>query len=986
MSVTERDIGVPIEFLDLPRLQALGRSLAADLSPVRPRSVLWSGPEHLRRLKRHEQLLGTVYRSVAGDVHRGATVSSSSEWLLDNFHLIANELRSVRRDLPRGYYRRLPKVMSGQFRGEARIDVLAAELVAHSDGRLDAERLRAFLLAFQSVGALTIGELWAWPSVVKAALVRHIAGLSEAIRRTRDAHAQAEAYLAGFARPIPGTAPLSFIVRLLQGLREYGPQAAAAREYLDGWLSFNGLTPEDAIRVEGQHEAADTASMANSITSLRFCTTLDWSRFFESVSQVEQVLQRDPAGVYARMDFASRDLYRQAVEQLADGTGEGQLHTALQSVDVARRGTVRSDDRRAIHVGYYLIGAGRPLLEQAIDHHPPFRSWLRRVAASYSTAFYLGPIGLVTALTVAAALGYAMANGARLRSLWWVSVLALIPASELATAVVQRLIARLITPRRLPRLDLEAGVPETARTMVIVPTLFANVRAVEELLAHLEVQALGNQDPSLHFAILSDFADADAPQRPGDDDILQAATEGVRLLNARRGGPTNRFFLFHRERRWNEKEGLWMGWERKRGKIEEFNRLLRGDAHTSFTHVVGDRAILPRVRYCITLDTDTRLPRDAAKSLIGIALHPLNQPRIDAGLGRVTEGYGILQPRVSVTMASAAGSLFARVYAGHTGVDPYTTAVSDTYQDLFGEGSFAGKGLYHVDAFKATLDGRVPENALLSHDLFESLHARAALVTDVELVDDYPSTVLAHVRRQRRWVRGDWQILLWLFPYVPTVKGIERNRLPLISRWKIFDNLRRSLAAPGLLALLVAGWTALPGHPLVWTLGALAVICAPLLLTVGRLVTAPWPRGPLVVFLRQLAEDVETAFAQSALTSILLAYHAWEMMHAIILTLIRLVFTQRRLLEWETAASAAARATGIVGGANLRTFIVGMASSQLIALSVLIVVLGTSPAIAQLCAAPFLMGWLLAPEVAYWLSKPVVPRQWTWTRDRKSVV
>ena len=249
-------------------------------------------------------------------------------------------------------------------------------------------------------------------------------------------------------------------------------------------------------------------------------------------------------------------------------------------------------------------------------------------------------------------------------------------------------------------------------------------------------------------------------------------------------------------RLWNASEGRWIGWERKRGKIDEFVRLLRGAADTSFVERVGDLSVLPKITYCITLDSDTRLPRDAAKALIGIAMHPLNQPRVDARSRLVTEGYGIIQPRVSVTMASAAGSVFARVYAGHTGVDPYTTAVSDVYQDLFGEGIYTGKGLFHVDAFHATLEGRVPENALLSHDLFEGLYARAALATDVEVVDDYPPTVLAHARRQRRWVRGDWQVLLWLFPFVPSRRGIERNPLSIISRWKILDNLRRSLVPP----------------------------------------------------------------------------------------------------------------------------------------------------------------------------------------------
>ena len=347
--------------------------------------------------------------------------------------------------------------------------------------------------------------------------------------------------------------------------------------------------------------------------------------------------------------------------------------------------------------------------------------------------------------------------------------------------------------------------------MVVVPTLLTSVAGVAELLEHMEVLALGNVDPRIHFAILGDFADAPAAELPTDAEILDAARAGIQDLNARLGqGRTDRFHLFHRVRQWNPGEGAWIGWERKRGKLEEFNRLLRGAKDTSFRVHVGDPEVLPSVRYCITLDSDTRLPLHAARKLIGIIAHPLNRPHFDPRLRRVTEGYGILQPRVSVTMASAAGSLFARVYAGHTGVDPYTTAVSDTYQDLFREGIFTGKGLYDVDAFVAALEGRVPENALLSHDLFEGLHARAALVTDVEVVDDYPASVLAHARRQHRWARGDWQILFWLFPWVPTREGLERNRLPVISRWKIFDNLRRTLVAPATVAALALAWLVLP--------------------------------------------------------------------------------------------------------------------------------------------------------------------------------
>ena len=557
---------------------------------------------------------------------------------------------------------------------------------------------------------------------------------------------------------------------------------------------------------------------------------------------------------------------------------------------------------------------------------------------AHPTLVYLAPIAIMTAVLVVGIAAYARSEGAAAATLTALVALVLIPTADIAIALAQRIVAWAIPPRRLARLDFTDGVPDDARTMVVVPTLLASTDAVAALLEHVEVLALGNLDPRIHFAILSDFTDADARDLPGDPPILAAARAGIERLNLRFGHQhADRFFLFHRARRWNARERAWMGWERKRGKIEEFNRLLRGASDTGFSVQVGEVAILPSVRYCITLDTDTRLPRDAAKALVGIIAHPLNRPRFDARVGRVTEGYGILQPRVSVTMASAAGSLFARTYAGHTGVDPYTTAVSDVYQDLFDEGIFTGKGLYDVDAFAAALDGRVPEDALLSHDLFEGLYARTALVTDVEVVDDYPSSVLAHARRQHRWVRGDWQILWWLFPFVPSRTGLQRNRLPLASRWKILDNLRRSLTAPATVALLLLGWTVLPGSPVVWTAIGLAAIALPVALRLLQLLRGPAPLESGRAFLRATREDLQIDIARVSLQLVFLANHAYEMLHAITVTLVRLGITQHRLLEWETAAASAHRG----GPPRLTVFAKEMIASPLIAVGGLVLVLSS---------------------------------------------
>ncbi len=964
------------ELLSPEGLEECAKALAAGFT-LAPASRI-GGRNVLPRLEGNIRALSAAYRSLADDVHRGVTVPPAAEWLLDNFHLVEAEARAVRHDLPVRYYRKLPKLAAREFSGMARIHAMAIELIRHGDGRLDAERLARFVLAFQTVAPLTIGELWAWPSMLKLALLENLRLLTDGIIAGRTARLEADAALARLAKgdppgSLPDPLPNAFVAQLRQRMREYDPRVSSLGAAVEQALAAGGTTPEDAVRSEHQRQATDQVSTGNIVTSLRLCATLDWSRFVEQVSPVEEVLRRDPAGVYPRMDFASRDRYRHAVEELAEPTGEAQVRVALRTVASARLAAeLKGVGDRTAHVGHHLIGPGRRGLEIDVAYRPRLVKRLRRWAFAHAAGAYLGGIGLLTGAGVLGAYAYADAAGGAVMATI-AALLALLPASELALLIIQRIVATLVPPRRLPRLDFGKGIPESARTMVVVPEFLGSVEEVERLLAHLEVQALGNLDPKIHFAVLSDFKDAATLSIAGEDEILAAAVAGIEALNRRHVSDGNdRFYLFHRVRQWNPKEGVFMGWERKRGKIEEFNRLLRSATDTSFSVKVGDLSVLPLVRYVLTLDADTQLPRGAARTLIGIISHPLNSPVVDAALRRVTEGYGILQPRVSVNIASAAGSLFARVYSGHTGVDPYTTAVSDTYQDLFGEGSFTGKGLYDVDAFQATVGWRVPENALLSHDLFEGLYARTALVSDVEVVDDYPTNVLAHARRQNRWVRGDWQILAWLFPLVPTPQGLVRNRLPLISQWKILDNLRRSLVAPSLLAFFAAAWTLLPGRPLVWTLGGLALVAFPFAAALFHLLERRPAHEPARVHLRGAVEDLSATFAQALLTLVFLPFRAWEMVHAIAVTLVRLGITKRRLLEWETAAAQGARASGFLRQ-GVRPFFTEMAASPIAALGLLALTAAARPGALPL-ALPFLALWAVAPAFAYRLSRPTVPR------------
>jgi cyclic beta-1,2-glucan synthetase len=967
------------ELLSIERLEeralALAASFTIDPSPRRRARDIFP------RFDDNARVLLGAYRTLADDVRNGRFVTAAAEWLLDNFHLVSSEIRDIHQHLPGAYYRQLPTLASREQARHTRIYAMAVELVRHSDSRIDRQQLVVFINSYQRVAPLTIGELWAWPSMLKLALIENLRRLATQTLEARRARLAADEYVArsedasDAAHPLPSTHDVTFIVQVLHRVREYGVQLSSIHTVVEEHLASQQTTAEAAIRDEHQHQAANQVSVANAITSLRFCSALDWRQYVESVSLVEQVLQRDPAGAYGRMDFLSRDRQRQAVEELAAPSGDAQVRVALRAVESARQAVASgSHDDQAAHVGYHLIDHGRRGLEADVAYRPPLGKRLRRLVFAHTTLVYLAPIAIMTALLLAAGAASLRHEGASTRTVFVTLLLLLIPAADIVIGLAHRVITWGFPPRRLSRFDFSDRVqriPNDARTMVVVPTLLTSVEFVAGLLEHMEVLALGNLDPCIHFAILSDFADAASQDLPEDAAILSAARAGVEDLN-RRFGPehADRFFLCHRARRWNAREHAWMGWERKRGKLEEFNRLLRGATDTGFTVMVGELAVLPSVRYCITLDTDTRLPRNAAKELVGIIAHPLNRPRFDAGLGRVTRGYGILQPRVSVTMASAAGSLFARTYAGHTGVDPYTTAVSDVYQDLFNEGIFTGKGLYDVDAFTASLEGRVPENALLSHDLFEGLYARTALVSDVEVVDDYPSSVLAHARRQHRWVRGDWQILLWLFPFVPSPTGLRRNRLPLISRWKILDNLRRSLMAPATIAVLLLGWTVLPGSPVAWTAIALAAAFLPVFLRLFQLLGGPTALESGPAFLRTTIDDLKTDAVRVSLQLAFLANQAYEMLDAIIVTLVRLAITKHRLLEWETAAASAHRA----GPPRLRVFVKEMIASPLVAAGSLALVLLVRPH-ALPVALPVLALWAAAPLIAYALSRPVPTRR-----------
>jgi cyclic beta-1,2-glucan synthetase len=970
VEVPEAPPTTPPELFSQDQLERHAAALAAHsrLAPERSR-----GKPLLPRLDDAADELDAAYTFLS-EASRDDVPVGSEDWLRDNHHVVQDQVREIRQDLPRKYYNELPKLADGEFAGNPRVYIVARELIAHTAGRFDLQTLIDFAVAYQRVAPLTIGEIWAIPIMLRLALVEELRRLAAdvvAARRGRD-RARTWGLLLGNAREpervidemlgdearASGRLTPSFVVELLHWLRDQPSSMAPAWSALQSAVESQGGSPEEMLRAEHQREATDQLAIGNIVTSMRLLSSIDWPLFFERVSLVEQILRGDPANAYAQMDFPTRDRYRHSVEQLARGAKVPEQKVAEKAVAMARAELEASPGHdRAHHVGYYLISRGRFQLEREVGYPPTLRERVARFVYGHPALGYLSTIGVSTGLAVASFVAYAHRHGGSTTDLWIVALVSLLPVSELAISVINLIVTSQVAPRPLPKLDMRNGIPPRDRTFVVVPAIVDSEARLITLLDELEVRFFANRDAHLHFALLSDFADANSQTLPEDEGLIEMARRRIDDLNARHG--SDRFYLFHRRREWNPGEGKWMGHERKRGKLVEFNHLLRGATDTTFVVQHGELGILPSVRYVITLDSDTQLPMEAGRRLVGTLSHPLNRPRFDGGRQRVTEGYGVLQPRIGVSVVSANRTIFSQVFSGHVGVDPYTTAVSDVYQDLFHEGSYVGKGIYDVDAFEASLHNRIPENTLLSHDLFEGSYARAGLVTDIDLVDDYPANYLTYAARQHRWVRGDWQIARWLWRTVPTADGrTVPNTLPVIARWKILDNLRRSMMAPALLLLLAAGWTILPGSPALWTTLALLVLAFPAYTQVARSLGSHIPGVPLREHLRAERDTMLTSLRQAAFSVIVLAHQSVVMIDAIGHAIVRQVVTRRHLLEWVTADRVEHGLSSVANAARR------MWTAPVVALAVAALVILASPR-HLLLASPILILWFISPALVY---------------------
>ena len=765
-----------------------------------------------------------------------------------------NEARDGRRTLDR-----LPRLGAENDQQVLRIGAVAEAYFAATGLVWDAEALSIFLLEAQKTEPLELNELWSLPTLMKFHLLESV--LADA-----------------------------------QGL------------------------PAQAAEMRPRIQRA--------IKSLRELGYADWQVVAEPLITFDRTLHQDPAGAYKYMDFISRESYRTQVASIARYSDFSENQVAQEALKLATEARLRPfDDHRVFmrrsHIGYYLVDRGAEQLAQRAGYRPPLLDRLRIAAKRDADLFYIAPIEIISVILIAAILLPLIPHSPSFMALMAAFAFLLLPVTQGAVDLLNNIVSSLFEAHPLPKLDFSEGVPAAFATLVAVPTLLLSEKQLRELVAELEVRYLANQDPNLHFALITDLPDAVTKPREADrDPLVDLAIKLIDELNARyastesgsrgsggqgsgakagvRGGS---FVLFHRHRIFNARQGVWMGWERKRGKLLDLNKYLTG-VFDAFPVKAGNVEAVRGVKYIITLDSDTQLPRGTAAAMVGAMAHPLNRAVIDPETRIVTAGYGILQPRVGVSVQSAARSRLASLYSGQTGFDIYTRAVSDVYQDLYGEGIFTGKGIYEVETLHAVLDRRFPRNALLSHDLIEGAYARAGLAPDIEVIDDYPSHYSAYTRRKHRWVRGDWQIAQWLFGSVPDESGRSvRNPISTISRWKIFDNLRRSLVDPFTMLLLIVGWTTLTGGPLYWTLVTVFLMFLPtlvqLVFSLGRAIVSDQP-GVL--------REAFVGFWQGAFITLInliyLPHSTMLSLDAIVRSLIRRFVTGQRLLEWETAAES----------------------------------------------------------------------------------
>ena len=951
-------------YMTAEELAACGAAVASGNIPALPELKPF---EFFARNRENEREILKVYRSTAADVENGATITPAAEWLLDNHYIVEEAIQEVRRDFPKKFFRQLPTVKVGDME-LPRTLVLAWLYVAHTHSTVSTENLQAMVEGFQSVETLEIGELWALPSFLRFVLIENLRRISIRVERSRtmrrranetadevirlnDANACADLLASVASLATDSTFATQFHYRLRNGSQT----ADFAINWLEERLRAAGTDSETVATSEQNRLSSGNVTMGNIIRSLREINDTEWSVWFEEVSQIDKILRAETD--YGALDFGSRNAYRNRIEMIARRCGKSEVDVANTAIRLTREAAEKgTGDGHEANVGAFLAGPRRVELEQAVGYELLFvQRFVRAVRRMHWLAIAV-PVILITIIAMAAVGWFLGHSGMGVFTLLLFLLMFSLPASEGATGLFNTLVTFFVRPARLVGFEFKEGIPEEARTLVVVPCLIGNRDQVDELVRNLEVHYLANPQGAISFALVSDWPDSKQEETPADTEVLDYAKQEISRLNARYHEEAGeRFYILHRRRVMNEAEGAWMGWERKRGKLHELNMLLRGDRDTSF--LPGANRVPAGIKYVMTLDSDTRLMRDAVTKLVGKMHHPINRPVHDPETGRVIAGYGVLQPRVTPSLTTGKdASVFQRVFSVSRGIDPYVFTVSDVYQDLTGEGTFTGKGLYDVDAFETALKGRIEENSVLSHDLLEGSFARCALITDVELVEDFPIRYEVETSRQHRWARGDWQLIPYIFDLTRGVTAL--------GRWKMIDNLRRSLTPIAWAFASVLGWYCLdPLGALIWQI--LLIFClfvAPTLSLISGILPRSTDIVPRVHF-QTVWSDIRDTNAQVALRIVFIADSAWMMADAIVRSLYRLFVSHKLMLEWKTAASVQSGAQGTIGGYYRKMWHAPALAFFSLAVAAL------SGDSAFLVGLPFVMLWAVSPAIAWYVSQ-----------------
>jgi len=911
-------------------------------------------------------------------------ITPATEWLVDNFYLIEEHIQLARTHFPKSYSKEIPCLTEGPYKNLPRIYAIAVEYISHVDAQVDEESLRTFFQSYQQVTPLKLGELWAIPTMLRLILIENLRRITVQLRQdkkdrdlanyqmdraeevnTRKPSEQVKVISEMSAKELPLSS--AYVSEFSKRLAAHRSSLKIVKNWFEQRLQEEGLIGEELIHIENQHQAADQVSVSHTIKSLRFINSLDWRDFIERVSLVERILRTDPTQLYMEMDFISRDHYRHQVEKLAQKSNYTEEEVARLSIELATAAVGREAEKRQMHVGYYLIDDGLEQLSQKLGLKKTFLTSVTDFFKAYPLTFYTGTI-LVLALLGTWFFTHLINSSALVvtgRTLFVVSLCFFIFLSQFAVFLVNYLSTLFIRPDFLPRLDFSAGIPRNCRTIFVVPAMIINKAGIDKLVSDMELHYLSNPDANLAFALLTDFTDSDTEQEVTDNELLEYSRLAVENLNEKYNSANNSvFYLFHRPREWNQEEGKWMGYERKRGKLMAFNSFLLTGTTASFSSTVGALDSLTDIKYVITLDADTQLPPYSAYKLIGSMAHILNRPVIDPERDVVVKGYGIMQPRVAINLRSSRYSYYSRLFTNEVGIDPYTRTVSDVYQDIFHAGSFVGKGIYEVETFEKVLSGRFPENHILSHDLLESSYVHSGLVTDVDMYESYPGTYLADAKRRHRWMRGDWQIMHWLFPKVPLMDGWQENPLSGLSKWKIADNLRRSLVSPLTLLFLVGSFIWYP--QIAWIALLLLVIVSflPFTITFPVSLFKKPKEEPWILHLKEIGYKSGHQLKQVLFTIATFPFEAYVCTDAMIRSLWRVAVSRRHRLQWQTAEEADRHAVNALAGVYRQMWF--------------------SPVFALLCIAllwsypetlfytfPFILGWLVIPYIVWYISLPL---------------